>query len=178
MNVGFQTPIRLEAEPVERGFDLRKYLNFLWRHWVFISAVTALALVIAVVNLARTTPLYTSTAQVLLDPRREKVPGQDATLTEFQFYDASAMETQFAIIRSDSLLRRVVIKEQLVPPPPAREQSSPQGTSEEEAKSTEAQRIQDAVNGLRGALGVSRSGMSYVLNISITWTDPVKAAQL
>src|SRR6266704_947305 len=107
MNVGFHTPTRLDTEPAERGFDLRKYLNFLWRHWMFISAVTALALVVAVVNLARTTPLYTSTGQVLLDPGRDKVPGQDAGRSEFQFYDPSAVETQFSIIRSESLLRRV-----------------------------------------------------------------------
>src|SRR5262249_50821542 len=151
---------RLNTEPVDRGFDLRKYLNFLWRHWMFIGAVTGLALVVAVVNLARTTPLYTSTAQVLLDPRRDRVPGQDATLAEFPFGDPSAMETQFAIIRSDSLLQRVVEKEQLVPPPPTQEQSPPHGASEQEAKSAEAQRIQAAVNRLRGALVVGRSGQS------------------
>src|SRR6266851_5235517 len=175
MNIGFQTPMRLDAEPAERGFDLRKYLNFLWRHWMFIGAVTALALVVAVVNLARTIPLYTSTAQVLLDPRREKAGGPDQILTEFHF-DSAAMESQFAIIRSDSLLRRVVIKEQLAPPPPTQEQSPSQDVPEEETK--QAQRIQDAVNRLRGALAVGRSGMSYVLYISITWVDPAKAAQL
>ena len=32
-------PVRLEAEPAEESLDLRTYLNFLWRHWMFIGAV-------------------------------------------------------------------------------------------------------------------------------------------
>ena len=38
--------------------------------------------------------------------------------------------------------------------------------------------MQAAINGLRGALTVRRSGQAYVLEISITWTIPVRAAQL
>ena len=38
--------------------------------------------------------------------------------------------------------------------------------------------IIDGINRLRGALGVSRSGQAQVLNIAITWDDPVRAAQL
>ena len=36
----------------------------------------------------------------------------------------------------------------------------------------------DAINRLRGALAISRSGHAQVLNISITWDDPARAAQL
>src|SRR5262249_48241178 len=42
----------------------------------------------------------------------------------------------------------------------------------------EEQSILDAINGLRGALAVARSGQALVLGISITLTDPAKAAQL
>ena len=37
---------------------------------------------------------------------------------------------------------------------------------------------QAGINRLRGALAVSRSGQAQVLNISITWDDPERAAQL
>ena len=73
MNVGFRIPSRVDTEPVERTFDLRQYLNFVWRHWMFIASVTALAFLIAVIYLARATPLYTATTQVLLE-RPEKAP--------------------------------------------------------------------------------------------------------
>src|SRR6266849_6763963 len=36
----------------------------------------------------------------------------------------------------------------------------------------------DGINRLRGALAVSRGGQAQILNIAITWVDPVRAAQL
>jgi uncharacterized protein involved in exopolysaccharide biosynthesis len=42
----------------------------------------------------------------------------------------------------------------------------------------EEQSIRNGINSLRGALGVSRSREAQVLNISITWDNPVRAAQL
>ena len=47
MNVGFKTPVTLGSEPVERSLDLRTYLNFLWRNWMFIGALVALSLLVA-----------------------------------------------------------------------------------------------------------------------------------
>jgi polysaccharide biosynthesis transport protein len=174
MNVGFQTPIKLDAEAAERGTDLRTYLNFLWRHWMFIAAVVVLALLVGLIYLARATPLYTATAEVLLDPRREKSAGADSILTDLQ-YDFSAMESQLTIIRSDPLLQRVAIKERLVSPPTTAKE---QGATDEDARAAEAQRVRDAANRLRGALKVSRVGQSYAFTISVTWGDPERAAQL
>ena len=175
MNVGFKTPITLDAEPAERSVDLRTYLNFLWRHWMFIGAVTALALLVGFIYLARATPMYTATAEILLDPQRQRVAGADSVLTDLQ-YDYASMESQLTIIKSDPLLQRVVIKERLAPPPAT--EKEPQGASDEDAKSAEAQRIQAAVNRLRGALKVSRVGQSTAFDISVTWSDPERAAQL
>ena len=82
------------------------------------------------------------------------------------------MESQLSIINSDPLLRRVVVKEQLAGPP---QTDTPQN---EDEKSAEAQRIQDAINRVRGALGAKRVGQSNAFDISITWPDPKRAAQL
>src|SRR5206468_6885888 len=124
-NAGFKVPIRVDAEPTARTFDLRQYLNFLWRHWMFIVSVTALVFVIGVVYLARATPLYTATTQVLLEPPR-KAPTDTGSIDYYSFNDFSFIENQLAIIRSDPLLRRIVIKERLAvsPTPTAKEPSS------------------------------------------------------
>ena len=42
----------------------------------------------------------------------------------------------------------------------------------------EDQSVRDGINRLRGALGISQSGQAQVLSISISWDDPVRAAQL
>ena len=153
MNVGFKIPSNVDAEPLERTFDLRQYLNFVWRNWMFIASVTAVALLLGVVHLLRATPLYTASTQVLLQ-RHEKAPGLDAS--DNRFDDESDLENQLAILRSDSLLRRVVLNERLA---------------------VDDQSIRNGINSVRGALAISH-GAGQILDISITWNDPVRAAQL
>ena len=109
MNVGFRVPTRVDTEPVERPFDLRQYLNFLWRRWTFIASVTGLALLIAVIHLARATPLYTATSQVLLE-RAERAPVDTSPTPYYSYYDQqSFFENQLAIIKSDPQLRDIPV---------------------------------------------------------------------
>jgi capsular exopolysaccharide synthesis family protein len=131
-------------------------------------------LVVALIYLARATPLYTATTQVLLELQPQKAPGDTSPDQSILDY-VTAIENHFAILRSDSLLKRVVLKERLGLP-----SGETQGTSQEtpDAKAAETQLIQNGINRLRGALGVKRTGQSFALDISITWEDPVKAAQL
>jgi polysaccharide biosynthesis transport protein len=178
MNIGFNIPTRIETEPAEHKFDLRTYLNFVWRHWMFIAAVTALALLMALIYLVRATPLYTASTQVLLQ-QGEKPPGAETgSADSSSFSDRSYIENQLAILASDSLLRRVVIKERLAPPPPAANELQSTDESNNDPMSAEAQSILDGIGSLRDALVVLRTGQSQVLKISITWKDPVRAAKL
>ena len=176
MNVGFKIPSTVvDTEPPERTFDLRQYLNFVWRNWMFIVSVTAFVFLMGVIYLMRATPLYTASTQVLLEPR-ERAPGLDAVVNDGRIDDSdSYVENQLAILRSDSLLRRVVVKERLAPPGTKESQAAAQ--NKDNSAAAEGATI-DGINRLRGALGVSRSGQGQVLNIAITWDDPVRAAQL
>ena len=79
MNVGFKSPVTVGSEPAERGLDLRTYLNFLWRNWMFIGAIVALSLLVGIVYLVRATPLYTATVQILLDARGKEMQVRAAT---------------------------------------------------------------------------------------------------
>jgi polysaccharide biosynthesis transport protein len=176
MNAGFQIPTRIETEPAEGKFDPRKYINFVWRHWMFIASLTALGLLYAVISLARSTPLYTATTQVLLEPP-QKAPNLES-LADSSFDNFSFIENQLAIIRSDPLLRRIVIKERLAVPATTAKEPESADSSKESAPAEEDESVLGAINNLRGALAVSRNGQAQVLNISITWTDPVRAAQL
>ncbi len=185
------------------GFDLREAINFAWRQWKFIGGVTALVLLIGGIYIARATPLYTATAQLLLDPRKEKAAGQDTILTD-AVLDLPAVESQMAIIRSSSLLRRVVEKERLVSDPefgsgpmgpgadmlasirsfftrssqptPANDTLTSQGSG---ALTSAAPEINATVENIKTAVVVARAGQAYyVLNVSFTSADPVKAARL
>jgi exopolysaccharide transport family protein len=195
-----------ERAPAENreagGFDPREAINFVWRQWRFISGVTALALLIGALYIARQTPLYTASAQLLLDPQREKITGQDPILTDVAL-DQSAIESEIAVIRSTSLLKRVVAKERLLNDPefgagPAvagggllasiREFFSHSSSPPPTLRSNETNAADDAteiapdviqtIQNLAGAVGVTRAGQALVLNVAITSADPPKAARL
>lgn len=172
MNVGFRIPSRVDTEPVDRAFDLRHYLNFVWRNWMFIASVTALVLLVAVIYVVTAKPLYTATTQVLL-AQSDRPPALDPAVNNGTVDSYWYVDNQLAILQSESLLRRVVINERLAPP------ITSEATTEnkEDLASTE-RAIIAGINGLRGALAVSRKGEGQVLNIAITWEDPVRAAQL
>src|SRR6478672_12129115 len=106
----------LGQDEAESRFDLADIINFCWREWKFIAAVFTTVLVIGYVYTLRQTPLYTATAQVLLEPRKDKVPGADAVFND-SFLDYAMIEAQMAVIRSTVFLRRVVEKEHLVSDP-------------------------------------------------------------
>jgi succinoglycan biosynthesis transport protein ExoP len=182
------------ASEAQTGFDLREIFSFVWRQWKFIAVVVAVVLLIGVVSLLRQTPLYTATAQVLLEPQREKAPGAEAILSDVNL-DLAMIESQISIIRSSVFLRRVVEKERLVSDPEFGS-SAPQGPSaltsvrsssaSDQAGPTPgakgAQPIPPDVLGsteaLKGALTVGRAGQGYVLAITITSADPARAARL
>jgi succinoglycan biosynthesis transport protein ExoP len=175
MNVGFRIPTKVDTEPLERTFDLRQYLNFVWRNWIFIAAVTAVALLVGIIDLLRATPLFTASTQVLLE-QHERAPGLDAAINDNRDV-YTYLENQLAILGSDSLLRRVVLKERLADPAPIAKEAQSADASKE-GSSTEEQSIRDGINRLRGALAISHSGEAQVLKISITWDDPVRAGEL
>ena len=107
-------PNRPGTSAVREAFDLREWVSFAWRHWKFIVAITAISLVIGTAYLLNQTRLYTATAQVLLDPQKEKMPGGDAMLGESRL-SLAVIDSQIAIIRSTVFLRRVVERAHLVP---------------------------------------------------------------
>jgi succinoglycan biosynthesis transport protein ExoP len=180
-----------------QSFDLRAAINFLWRKWKFISALVALSLLVGAVYLVSQVPRYTANTQILIDPQKERAAGRDAILSELPL-DVEAMASQIAIIQSPSLLHRVAEKEHLGNDPefgsaPATERRSLWGSlsaliwgspSAEEQSPAKPQNqanpaeVINATYALMSALSVTRSGQSYVLSISLTSTDPIRAARL
>ncbi len=187
-----------EQAGAAKGFDLRETLHFGWRQWKVIAVVTALCLVIGAIQLARQIPVFTATTQILLDPRKEKAAGADTILSD-AVLDLPMLESQMAIIRSSTLLRRVVEKERLVTDaefgprrdgggwslmgsirslisseqPTQQDSNSPSGLAQAGGAD-----VQTSINALATATSVVRSGQGYVLSISVASIDPAKAARL
>ncbi len=188
-----------EGEP---SFDLREVISFAWRQWKFVASIVSVTLVIAAVYVLKETPHYTASAQVLLEPQREKAAGTAAILSDDNL-DYATVENQLAIIRSTVFLRRVVETERLVSDPEFGSGSpqSPQGSqglsvlatvrsffsgnSKETTPKPSAPEdgvipsdVMASISALQGATSVTRVGLGYILSISVTSVDPARAARL
>jgi len=168
--------------------------------------VTALFVLIAAMYIARATPLYTASTQLLLDPRKERAAGQDVFVSDV-LLDQQMLENQMMIIKSVALLRRVVDKMQLVndpefggtalggggavsilapiraffsksaePPPPPTNQNKALSSSSLDNMSAETV---STIENVRGGLGVAKNKeQGLVLTISFTSADPAKAGRM
>ena len=179
------TRTSLPQDGAERRFDLWEILNFCWREWKFMAAVFAAVLIVGTVYTLRQTPLYTATAEVLLDPRKEKAAGADAVLSD-NHIDYAMIESQMAIIRSTVFLRRVVEKEHLVSDPEfgagptTADELSQNGGKNEESIPADVARSIAALKGAVSVKGGSQDhySVSYLLSISVTSKDPQRAGRL
>lgn len=175
-----------EGDAQGGGFDVRDTVNFIWRQWAFILAWTILAALVGAIYIARQTPLYTATAQLLLDPRKEKAAGPDSIYTDTAL-DLSVVESEIAVMRSTVLLKRVALKEGLPadrdsaaqPAPPGADAAS--GTARDPAGESDDALSPDLVatiEGLKNSVVISRAGQAYVINVSYTSDSPAKAMRL
>jgi succinoglycan biosynthesis transport protein ExoP len=168
-------------------FDLRQVQDFFWRHWKNILAITSVVMALTLLVVLMMPPLYTATAQVYLQPRKEKILGSDQIITEMNL-ETGNVDSQLAVIESTNLLRRVVEKEKLFDDPEFSKDGGLwalfiglfKADDDVEAKSKEEipPQILRTIVSLREALGVERIKRTYVLAISVTSKDRIKAARL
>jgi polysaccharide biosynthesis transport protein len=172
--------------------DLRHLQDFFVRRWKLIAATTAVIALLTFLVLLAITPRYTGTAQVLLDPRKEKIFGTENVTPEF-ILDTSNVDSQISVIRSINMLRRIVEKLNLKEDAefgrtpssglfgffgswfsshPTVDQPAPPKSEEIPAD------VLGTIRRLEKALDVQRVQRTYVLAISVTSEDPIKAARL
>lgn len=180
--------------------DLRDLLRTLWRRKALIISVTCLLTVLAGLTVFQLTPRYSAAANVMLETRRNQVTDIESVLSGVNPELATVL-SESELIRSNSLLGRVVDKLKLVRDPEfngsLREapwyssllsvdtylskdiqkvlglhQREPVMLPEEKATRTRAQVIES----LLGKLSVSPVGRSLVIRISVESEDPRKAA--
>lgn len=174
------------------GLDLRQLQDFVARRWKLVLSTAAVVMALTFLVLLTLTPRYTATAQVLLEPRKEKIFGSDSILPELNL-DNNNVDSQLSVLQSITLLRRVVEKEKLTKDP---EFSKPPGAgllglltslfkSGEDDEAAEKGRDGDvpadvlrSIELLREALAVQRVNRTYVLAISVTSEDRLKAMRL
>lgn len=161
--------------------DLGGFFTIILRRLPSILLATLLATLLAVTYLTLAKPSYTASTSLFIDPRSRKVVADDMVQGNLGS-DQLLVESQVAIIGSDGVLRRVVRSMNLdsdvefVPPPG-------QGLlSQVKAIFVTPRPLADAetraVQELSEKLKVKRAQKTYVVEVEVSSTSPVKAARL
>jgi capsular exopolysaccharide synthesis family protein len=172
--------------------DLRWFIGALLRNLKLVLALPLAAVGLAYGVLHFVKPLYGSTTEILaVDTKRANDPVGDRRLSPFDV-DQAAVASEIALIMSQSVALRVVKQLKLDTDPEflhspfetffqnvglsKRLASNPTSTPSLEGSSRDLER---AIYELRERhLKVERQGLSYVLAISATSTDPLKAERI
>lgn len=165
-----------------RDLDLNGVFGLLRRQLrlLFLTAFAVGGL--ATLVLVQLTPLYDSTALVLVDPRQSNMLDLQGEFSA-QPTDIARVETEVEILRSPAILLAVIQDLKLYDDPEFFSEDRwsdrvrrlvdlevPRATSEERLKKT-LQKFQRVVR-------ISRSGMTYLVEVSVRSRDPEKAANI
>jgi len=184
-------------EEAEQDIDLREWLRKLNRRRGAIFGIFFLVMVGVVLYLSQTTPLYTAQAQLTLDLRKTHVTNIEDVMAGMST-EAGVIGTEMDIIRSSSLVARVVDQLQLARDPafnPALNPDKKPGLlepaiawfkdlwniapAEEPSPEETALRLRRSiVERLQGSLKVEQRKQTNTITISFTTPDPKRTAQL
>lgn len=153
--------------PASQSFDISEYIRTIVKWKTFVAATIILSVLAALLYSYTRTPLYSATAQLILqDPAqilpRAKAGGAPAVVNNSQF-----LATQLGLIKSDSQAKRVVTRARLAQNPEYASQNS-------NAK----ERADQAANLVRSQLKVEDVRDSRLVNITITSPSASSAANL
>ncbi len=161
--------------------DMRGFLSILTRNLRAIILTTLGALALALTYLAVTSPVYTASTTLFIDPRLKKVVSDEVTQGSLGS-DLVLVESQVAIIGSDAVLKRVVERLKLdedvefAPPPGAGLLS--QLKSLVVTRPPPPDPKLKALENLARNIKVKRAQKTYVVDIEASASTPVKAARI
>lgn len=205
MNSQFKSSQLEGAQPFEDegpsfAAQLRGLYSMLLRRWLVVIAATFAVLALAVVWLIQTTPVYSATTQLLIDPRKERVLREEAVVGDLGL-DTSSIATEVSLVQSFSVARRVVDKLQLeknkaflgeggfsffgwvasflpkLGPTTEAEQGAGQIPPDVDASALSPAKVW-AIGAVQSGVSVKRVGPTYFIEVSFTHTDRKLAADL
>jgi polysaccharide biosynthesis transport protein len=154
-------------------FGFQRILSVIWRGKGTILWITAVSLLAAVLFVVVAPHRYTAATQILIDPTDLHAVANDLNPPN-QTNEAAVLqvESQVRVLTSDSVLRRVIEAEALDRDPEFTSQTSWLGGTSYGNSSL------SALSALRRALQVKRAERTYVVDVSVTSRDPMKAARI
>lgn len=179
------------ASALAGQLDLRRLWNAFRRRLGLFAAVAVVILLAAAFVTFQATPKYTATANVMIDPRQEKVTNSEAVLSGLP-PDTAVVDTEVEVLKSRQLAERVVKALNLEADPEFNPRiAEPTGVKALIAVVTDMLRAPDqsalspldkqkqheaVVDRVLAGLAVKRAGLTYVINVSYESASQQKAA--
>lgn len=184
------------AAPLQ-SIDILRLIAVFRRRLKLFAAIAVLILAVAIVVTIRATPLYTATANLMIDTRKEQVVDATAVLSGLSA-DSGVIDTEVEILKSRQLAERVVDTLKLDQDPefnaalrdPGPLQAVAGGVAalfgaaapdaaRDRLDAVEAQtRKERVVDNVLSRLAIKRVGLTYVMNVSFSAESPAKAARI
>jgi capsular exopolysaccharide synthesis family protein len=163
--------------------DVRHILGILKRQFRLILGSIVVVLLISAAFVFSVPSVYTATSLVLFDPQQRNMLDADTQLATSQL-DNGRIESEVEILRSDSILLKVIENENLV-------SDSYFGPSlgltdrllvllrlKEPELPTREDALAQVISKLRGAISVQRRGITYLIAIQVSSPDADRSAHL
>jgi exopolysaccharide transport family protein len=179
MQTRLRTSVRLDRLRPAWAGDPQALLALARRRLRWFAGVGGAAFAVVLVATALTPPRYAATAQVMLDPRREKVTAIDDVLSGLPA-DSAVVDTEAEVLKSRALAERVVAGLALERDPefnpelrPGLFAPTPAATAPERRK-----RHDRLIDGVLRRLKVRRAGLTYLIEVRFESASPHKAARI
>jgi capsular exopolysaccharide synthesis family protein len=183
---------RQPAAAAEPLLDLPRIMRIARRHLRLMAVIFLGILAAAAAATLSMRPVYTASAQLMIDKPAEKLLSKDddggGALAQSTL-DSSIIETEVEVLRSPALAESVVRDLQLdrdpefnpalAPPGPlARAKGFVLSLVKPPSHASGARPRDPVADTLEGHLKVSRTGTSYIIRLDVTSRDPAKAARI
>jgi capsular exopolysaccharide synthesis family protein len=183
------------------------FAEILFRRWGVISGASVIGAIIGIVWFIQAVPLYTATATLLIDMRRQNIMRAESVVSELAG-DQSTVATELALMQSFAVARRVVERLDLLHDPdfylrpsgpglvarlkslvgleskaqaPDQREESKAGAESEGGPLPDAElpgAVLGAIGAVRGGIQAHRLGAAWLIEVSFIHHNPRVAARL
>jgi succinoglycan biosynthesis transport protein ExoP len=170
-----------------KALGLREIVGIFVRRLPIVCGVLFLAVLVGMSIFVSLTPRYTGIVSILIDPKTPGSLGPKTDFGEAMVVDSTKIASIGSIIQSSAVLERVVKSEKLYDDPEfglvrpsflARLLSIVPGFSDADPSALRTDPIAAATGRLQKATSVVRDNFTYIINVEVNSSDPVKAARL
>lgn len=175
--------------PTETAVSLSTAFSALLTHWRTVALTSAATVAVAILYLAVATPQYTATGLMLIDTKTGTTMRSSTPVPSDANVDSANIESQIELLKSERVLRRVVVAQHLEDDPAL--QSGPIGRAFDAVRRTllfwqaapavapgDDPKVTAAARQLQKLTAVKRLGMTYVVEISATLPSGIQAAEV